>query len=87
MNPQTQIRVAIVEDDRLIRQGLAALINATPGYPELSFRSMEEALARPWNAAPDVALVDIGLPGMSGIDGLARLRERYPKVAFLMLTV
>jgi DNA-binding NarL/FixJ family response regulator len=85
---QPQICVGIIEDDRRIREGLASLINATPGYRcDLAFRSMEEALAKPWSAAPDVALVDIGLPGMSGIDGLARLRERYPKVALLMLTV
>jgi len=82
------IRVAIIEDDRRIRDGLATLINATAGYRcELAFRSMEDALARRWSGPPDVALVDIGLPGMSGIDGLARLRERYPKIALLMLTV
>jgi len=80
--------VAIIEDDRRIRDGLATLINSTDGYRcALSFRSMEEALARPWSEAPDVALVDIGLPGMSGIEGLKRLRERYPKVALLMLSV
>lgn len=82
------IRVAIIEDDRRIRDGLATLINATPGYRcDLSFRSMEDALARLWDAVPDVALVDIGLPGMSGIDGLQRLREKYPRVALLMLSV
>ncbi|HEX3746660.1 MAG TPA: response regulator transcription factor [Bryobacteraceae bacterium] len=80
--------MALVEDDRRIRDGLASLIDATPGYRcELAFRSMEDALARPWNAVPDVALVDIGLPGMSGIEGLGRLRERYPKMALLMLSV
>ena len=88
MHEKAQIRVAIIEDDRRIRDGLATLINSTDGYRcALSFRSMEEALARPWSEAPDVALVDIGLPGMSGIEGLKRLRERYPKVALLMLSV
>lgn len=82
------IRVAIIEDDRRIRDGLGALINGRRGYRcGLSFRSMEEALARTWSEIPDVALVDIGLPGMSGIDGLQRLREQYPTVALLMLTV
>jgi len=82
------IRVAIIEDDRRIREGLGTLINGTRGYHcQLVFRSMEDALARPWNEVPDVALVDIGLPGMSGIDGLARLRQQYPTVALLMLTV
>ena len=87
-NEKSPIRVAIIEDDRRIRDGLTTLINATGGYRcALSFRSMEDALARPWSETPDVALVDIGLPGMSGIEGLARLRERYPKVALLILSV
>jgi len=80
--------VAIIEDDRRIRDGLGTLINGTAGYRcHLVFRSMEDALARAWSEVPDVALVDIGLPGMSGIDGLSRLREKYPGVALLMLTV
>ena len=82
------VRVAIVEDDRLIRSGLATLINGSEGYRCTgTFRSMEDALARPWTEIPDVALVDIGLPGMSGIEGLSLLRVKYPEVSLLMLTV
>ncbi len=82
------IKVAIIEDDRLIREGLCALINAAAKYRCTGeYPSMEEALATPWKDPPDVALVDVGLPGMSGIHGLPVLRERYPSVAFLMLTV
>ena len=82
------IHVAIIEDDRRIREGLAALINGSDGYRCTGeYRSMEEALARPWSVVPQVALVDIGLPGMSGIKGLPLLREKYPRVALLMLTV
>jgi len=82
------IKVVIVEDDRRIREGLGALIDGTPGYRWTgAFRSMEDALARTWSEVPDVALVDIGLPGMSGIKGLPLLREKYPRVALLMLTV
>ena len=82
------IRVAIVDDDRRIREGLAALVDGTEGYRCVGvFRSMEEALERPWSEIPDVALVDIGLPGMSGIKGIPLLREKYPRVALLVLTV
>lgn len=82
------ISVAIIEDDRLVREGLSTLINTTEGYRcPMMFRSMEDALARPWSEVPSVALVDIGLPGMSGIQGLPLLRAKYPSVALLVLTV
>ena len=81
-------RVVIIDDDRRIREGLEMLINGTDGYQcTAAFGSMEAALARPWPAVPDVALLDIGLPGMSGLDGIRHLRELYPGVALVMLTV
>jgi DNA-binding NarL/FixJ family response regulator len=82
------IKVVIIEDQRRIREGLVALIGGTEGYAcSGAFRSMEEAVARPWTEIPDVALVDIGLPGMSGIEGLRLLREKYPCTVLVMLTV
>ncbi len=82
------VGVAIIEDDRLIRDGLAKLINGSEGFRcSGTFRSMEAALAQTFASPPDVALVDIGLPGMSGIEGLARLREKYPEMALVVLTV
>ena len=88
MDSRAPVTVAIIDDDRLIREGLAALINGSEGYRCAgAFRSMEEALAQPWKEIPDIALVDIGLPGMSGIQGLSLLRAKYPAVALLMLTV
>src|SRR5262249_11794790 len=87
-SPVTVIRVVVIEDERRIREGLAMLIEGAPGYScAAAYRSMEDALATPWPAPPDVALVDIGLPGMSGIEGLRALRERYPATVLLMLTV
>jgi len=86
--PAGTIKVAIIEDDRRIREGLTTIINGTEGYRCTGgFRSMEEALAGVWTEIPDVALVDIGLPGKSGIEGLSLLREKYPTVALLMLSV
>lgn len=82
------IRVAIVEDRREIREGLAMLINGTEGYNCVgAYRSMEEALGRIGHQLPDVTLLDIGLPGMSGIEGLRILKERYPNMLLLILSV
>lgn len=82
------VTVVTIDDQREIREGLAVLINATAGYRCIGrYRSMEEALAAIGPTGPDVALVDIGLPGMSGIDGIRLLRERYPDLVPLVLSV
>lgn len=82
------ICVVIIEDMREVREGLAALINGTQGFACAgSHRSMEEALQRVKAQSPDVILTDIGLPGMSGIEGIHHLREQLPEVPILALTV
>ena len=64
------------------------LINGTDSYRCTgTYRSMEDALAGIGSDVPDVALVDIGLPGMSGIEGIALLKARHPDLLLLMLTV
>jgi len=82
------VRIAIVEDRREIRDGLAMLINGTEGFScSGSYRSMEEALQQINADVPDLVLSDIGLPGMSGIEGIRILKERYPSLTILMLTI
>ena len=82
------IKVAIIEDQHDIREGLAWIIRSTEGLSCAgTFRSMEEALQKIGFELPDVILIDIGLPGMSGIEGIHLLKERYPKLRLLMLTV
>ncbi|HUQ33347.1 MAG TPA: response regulator transcription factor [Pyrinomonadaceae bacterium] len=82
------IKVAIIEDRREIRDGLGMLINGTDGYRLTgSFRSVEEALEKIGFNLPDVVLSDIGLPGMSGIEGVRILKERHPDLMILMLSV
>jgi DNA-binding NarL/FixJ family response regulator len=88
VSDQSILKTAIVEDQRDIREGLTTLINGTAGYQCTgSYRSMEEALDRIAHNMPDVVLCDIGLPGMSGIEGIRILRDRYPQLVVLMLTV
>jgi DNA-binding NarL/FixJ family response regulator len=82
------IKAAVIEDLREIREGLTTLINFTEGFRCTgSYRSVEEALERLKDNVPDVLLSDIGLPGMSGIEGVRILKERYPAMQVLMLTV
>ena len=82
------IAVLIVEDQREIREGLARLIDRAPGVRCIArYRSMEEALAARLSEPPTVALLDIGLRGMSGIVGIEPLKARYPDVLVLMITV
>jgi DNA-binding NarL/FixJ family response regulator len=81
------IRVAIVEDERDIREGLALLIGDTPDCQVTGvFSSMEQTLEHIGRDLPDILLADIGLPGMSGIDGIRLLKARHPTLQFLVLT-
>jgi DNA-binding NarL/FixJ family response regulator len=87
-NTEKTIKVAIIEDLRQIREGLATLIELTEGYRCTGrFGSVEEALAGIGRDVPDVLLSDIGLPGMNGIEGVRILKERYPQLVVLMLSV
>ena len=82
-----QIQVSVVEDSDSLRRGLATLLDDAP---DLHCRSTcgdaEEALLRLPADAPDIVLMDIRLPGMSGIECVARLVALMPKVRILMLT-
>ena len=88
--PQSQnmIKVALIEDQRDVREGLAVLINGSPGFRCVAaFRTMEDALRAITRELPDVVLTDIQLPGMSGIEGISILKERHPDLPILALTI
>ncbi len=82
------IGVAIIEDQRETREGLSLLINNAKRFEcRHEYSSMEAALEGIGTNPPRVALVDIGLPGLSGFEGVRILRERYPSIAPVLLTV
>jgi len=82
------IRVSIVEDHRQVRENLDVLINASPGFSCVAAcESAEEAWKRLPEIGPDVVLMDIHLPGLSGIACVTRLRSLLPNSQVIMLTI
>jgi len=82
------INVAIVEDNRSFRDKLANYLNETPGYHCVcACDSAEDALKIIPRLLPDVVLMDIHLPSMSGVDCTRKLKELCPSVQILILTV
>jgi DNA-binding NarL/FixJ family response regulator len=87
-HPQPEIRVALVEDDRRLREGMSVLVEMTPGFRLAgAFGSIEEALASRIDPAPEVLLLDIHLPGLQGSEGVVPLSAKWPSAVAIMLTV
>src|SRR3954465_7534398 len=82
------VEVFLVEDHRLFRQGLSELLAATDPALRIvgSATSAEEALERIPQQLPDVVLMDIHLPGMSGTEAIRRLAVRCPSVRVLVIS-
>lgn len=82
------IKVAVVEDDDAVRTILCDWIREADGFACVQqFASAETALASLGADVPDVALVDINLPGLNGIECVRRLKATLPQTQFVMLTV
>lgn len=82
------IKVGIIEDDSEIRQLLQLLINGSPGFSCLqTFVDCESAMAPLLANPPDLLLMDVDLPGISGIEGVKQLKEKLPDLDIVMLTV
>ncbi len=83
------IRIGIVEDDDHIREGIQKYLNAQDNFIcDIAENCFENFLPKLAEEGPiNIALVDIGLPGMSGINGIKILRKEYPDINIIMLTV
>ena len=82
------VRISVVEDDSLVREQIIHQLNRTAGFTIVSNHcSAEDALEQVPRVRPDVVLMDINLPKMSGIDCVRRLKGELPGTHFIMLTV
>ena len=82
------LRIAVVEDDNTVRAVLEILLNGSPGFTCVAaYSNGEDAVAGLPEVNPDVVLMDINLPGISGIECITRLREKGHAMLFIMLTV
>ncbi|MBI4336520.1 MAG: response regulator transcription factor [Chloroflexi bacterium] len=81
-------RVLVVDDHTLIRQGIVGLLQAQTDMEVVGEAGTgEEALREVGKTSPDVVLMDIGMPGMNGLDATRAIRARFPDVKVLVLTV
>ena len=88
MTNESTISVSIVEDIDEIRNAMSVLINGSPGYECVHvYPDAEEALQYLSSADVDIVLMDIGLPGMDGIECMKKLKPKMPKAQFMMCTV
>src|SRR5580704_11042400 len=82
------ITVSIVEDHAPTREGLVQLINRTSEFRCVSeHATAEDAIEKVPGLKPDAVLMDINLPGLSGVDAVRRLKAPLPQTQFIMLTV
>ncbi|KKK53349.1 hypothetical protein LCGC14_3095690 [marine sediment metagenome] len=83
-----KIRVLIADDHTLVREGLRALLEAQGGFEVIAEASNgHEAIERALEMRPDVILMDIGMPGLDGLEATRRIVKESPGIRVLVLTV
>ena len=82
------IRVLVVDDHALVRQGVAAVVDREPDMSVVGEAGTgEEAVERYRALVPDVTVMDLGLPGIDGVQAMTRIRAEFPRSRFIALTV
>jgi two-component system, NarL family, response regulator len=84
---ETAIRILVLDDHEVVRDGIISMLESEPDLQIVaSARTAEDALVLFREQKPDVALVDLRLPGMSGADFIATVRQEDPDARFVVLT-
>ncbi len=82
------IKIAIIEDDEQLRKSIVKIINSAEGFIcQGDYLNCEKAFKEFNQNLPDVLLMDIELPGMSGVDGVGLIKNRWPEIEIIMLTI
>ena len=82
------IKVVVVEDNNTIREGLKILIDGTEGFSCVGVYNSYEAMVKDLESLnPDILLMDLGLPGIDGIEGIRKVNAMLPQLTILVLTV
>jgi DNA-binding NarL/FixJ family response regulator len=82
------IRILVVDDHAVVRHGLKTILNAQKGWSVCAeAKSGEEALALASQLRPDVLVMDLSMPGMSGLDALRAIKIRVPNAGIVILTL
>jgi DNA-binding NarL/FixJ family response regulator len=82
------IKVTLFEDNRDLREGIQAILNGSPGFScSAAYANCNSLITRLRESEPNVVLMDIQMPGMSGIEAVAVLRQEFPDLPVLMQTV
>lgn len=85
---KSPIRVLVVDDHRIVREGLALIINREADMEVVgTAASGEEAVAAFTRDRPDIVLMDLQLPGMSGVDAIRDIRRLDPRARIVVLTM
>lgn len=88
MSNNNDINIVLIEDDSIIRESFEFLLNEEEGYSVVgAFGNAESALKQLPNLDPDVVLLDIQLPGLTGLEALPKIKDIVPDVAVIILSV
>jgi DNA-binding NarL/FixJ family response regulator len=88
MSKHTDINIVLIEDDNVIRESFEFLLNEEDGYSVVgAFGNAEAAIKQLPHLDPDVILLDIQLPGLTGLEALPKIKDLVPDVAVIILSV